>query len=307
VWVDGRTINLILLNYNKSLLLMRNVIVPKLKSISLIGQLSSLYATFQNSSPDEDLNFDLNQLAFTGPLLTLPICSYLKTTKSNYSISDNSPIKSYLDTIEFPGGVNSIPEFKEQIQKEKNYIPISILHREKPVERERLEGLFSAMVYKTVNKLETAGIQSAIYYPIAELVANIFDHSKEDKGFIFGQFYPSKNFLDICIVDRGRGLALAYKQEKNLELSDDDAIIEAMKGNSTKPDKERGYGVRTSKQVVCGALGGEFVFISGSSALVLVGKSEKLVALPNFFWRGVIIAYRIPVPSSPIDISAYLE
>lgn len=286
---------------------MRDVSVPKLKSIALVSQLGSLYETFKNASPNEDLNFDLNQLTFTCPLLTLPICSYLKTTKSTHSIGNSSEIKSYLDVIEFPNGVNSVSEFSAQTQKEKNYIPISILHREKPVERERLESLFENMVYKTIDKSGVEGIGNVIYYPISELVANIFDHSKDDKGFVFGQFYQKLNFLDICIVDRGRGLATAYKQEKNLDLSDEAAIIEAVKGNSTKPDKERGYGVRTSKRVVCEALGGEFIIVSGSNALVSSGKRERIVSLPGFSWQGVIIAYRIPAPKHPIDISPYLE
>ncbi len=286
---------------------MREVLIPKLKNPSLISQLSSLYETFKNVPKDENLNFNLDQLIFTGPLLTLPICSYIKTTGSTYSINDASNIKSYLNTIKFPNGVNSVSEFARQIQKTKNYIPISILHKENPMERERLESLFANMVYKTVDKTGIEGIGNVIYYPISELVANIFDHSKDDKGFIYSQFYPTLNSLDICIVDRGRGLTAAYKQEKNRDLSDENAIAEVMMGNSTKPDKERGYGVRTSKQVVCEALGGEFILLSGSSALVSAKKRERLIALPNFFWQGVIIAYRIPIPTNPIDISPYLE
>lgn len=84
---------------------------------------------------------------------------------------------------------------------------------------------------------------------LAELVTNIFEHSKKDTGFIFGQFYPNKNYLDICIVDFGRGFATAYKEEKGLNLSDSDAISEAMRGNSVKPEKERGYGIWTSKKL----------------------------------------------------------
>ena len=286
---------------------MRNVVVPQIKSYSLVGQLKSLYETFKNATPKENLNFDLSQLDFACPLLILPICSYLNTTKSEFVISEGSKIKSYLDTINFPKGTSSVPSFRQKIQANKNYIPISVLMREGAVERERLEGLFSTMVYKAIDVSSIEGVRNAVYYPISELITNIFEHSKENQGFVFGQFYPKKEWLDICIVDRGRGLAAAYQQEKNLNLSDGDAIAEVMKGNSTKPDKERGYGVRTSKRVVCEALGGEFTIISGSSALLVSKDKEKLVSLPNFYWQGVIIAYRIPKPKHPIDISPYLE
>jgi hypothetical protein len=161
------------------------------------------------------------------------------------------------------------------------------------------------MVYSVLGSV--AGAQNAVHYPITELVTNIFDHSKQDKGFIFGQFYPKKNYLDICIVDCGRGLAKTYEEEKGLKLSDADSIVEVLKGHSTKPSVERGYGVRTSKKVVCECLGGEFVLLSGSSALVASGKDQKIVDLPGFYWQGVVVAYRIPKPLGPVDISPYLE
>lgn len=286
---------------------MRDIIVPKLKVDSLAGQLVSLYESLRGVSPNEVLNFDLNKLAFACPLLILPICAYINTTKSKYTIHDAHKIKSYLNIIDFPDGVTSVSSFRESIQKEKSYIPISILAREKATERERLESLFSEMVYKTLDAPGFEGIKNAIYYPISELITNIFEHSKQDQGFIFGQFYPKKDWLDICIVDRGRGLRAAYEQEKNLKLSDEKSIEEVMRGNSTKSDNERGYGVRTSKQVVCAGLGGEFTLISGSSALLVSKDKERLISLPNFHWQGVIIAYKIPRPKRAVDISPYLE
>ena len=83
--------------------------------------------------------------------------------------------------------------------------------------------------------------------------------------------------------------------------------MEVLKGHSTKPSVERGYGVRTSKKVVCECLGGEFVLLSGSSALVASGKDQKIVDLPGFYWQGVVVAYRIPKPLGSVDISPYLE
>ena len=68
------------------------------------------------------------------------------------------------------------------------------------------------MVYKILGSI--SGAQNAVHYPITEIVTNIFDHSQQDQGFIFGQFYPKKNYLDICIVDCGRGLSKAYADEK---------------------------------------------------------------------------------------------
>jgi len=282
---------------------MKKVIVPQPKNDSLIAQLAALYKTFKDIPPKENLEFDLSGLNWFCPLLILPLSAYINVTNSKYAKNQN---QSYLDTIKFPQGVDSISSFEQQVQLYKTFIPISVLKREKGSERERLESLFVGMVYKIIGGA-ILGAQNAIYYPLTELITNIFDHSKQNAGFVFGQFYPKKNYLDICIVDCGRGLAGAYKQEKNLIISDESAIKEVMEGNSTKPNNERGYGVRTSKKVVCEGLKGGFVLISGAAALFSSDKNEKLISLKDFYWQGVIIAYRMPKPTGSIDISKYLE
>ena len=151
------------------------------------------------------------------------------------------------------------------------------------------------------------GAINAIYYPIEELVGNIFEHSKSDEGFIFGQYYPNKEYLDICIVDNGRGLKGSYEEEKSLNLTDEEAIRKVMSGYSVKSNVERGYGVWTSKKVVCEGLGGSFILLSGSAALISHQAKDRVVELPDFYWQGVIIAYRIPKPKEPFNISKYVE
>jgi len=284
---------------------MKKIIISKPRNDSLIIQLESLYKTFINIQPKEKLSFDLSLLDWVCPLLILPISAYISNTQSSCEMN-NSLIRSYLERISFPKGVDSISLFQQQIQKYKSFIPISALRKELGASRERLEALFAEKIYETLGNV--SGAQNAVCYPIAELVTNIFEHSNENTGFIFGQFYPTKNYLDICIVDCGRGFAKTYKEEKGLVLSDADAIIEAVRGNSVKSDKERGYGIRTSKKVVCSALkGGGFILISGSAGLVSVNNKENIVSFPNFYWQGTIIAYRIPKPLGPLDISQFLE
>jgi len=151
------------------------------------------------------------------------------------------------------------------------------------------------------------GINNAIHYPIAELVTNIFEHSKSDLGFLFAYYDQDNEYLDLCIVDCGCGLAKTYQEEQDLKLSDTDAILEVLKGHSTKSNIERGYGVRTSKRVVCEGLGGSFVMISGNTALHAEKGHERLIELPDFYWQGVIVAYRVQKPIGPVEIAQYLE
>lgn len=281
---------------------MQTITVSIPQKDSLIAQFISLYQTFSKINKFEKVTFDLSRLGWVYPLLILPITAYIYETKSEYLSPQNVSANSYLKTVYFPDGIDSVKNF----QKFLTYIPVTHFKKSGEIEdRERLGSCFSEMIYKTIG--EIPGTQNAIYYPISELVTNIFEHSKKEEGWIFAQRYPKKKFLDICIVDMGRGLKACYKEEKGVVLSDEEAIKEAMKGHSTKPSKERGFGIYTSKQVVCGALGGSFIILSGSTALISQKNKEKLVTMSPFNWHGLIIGYRIPFPQKPVDISCFLE
>lgn len=283
---------------------MKEVFIPALSAATLAAQLTALYKTFENCSLGEQLTFNLKKLEWTCPLLVLPLSAYIKCTGSTF-IPAEGKVDSYLNAVRFPDGIDSISSFEQQIHSYKNYIPISVLKKEQGVDCERLETMFAQLIIKVIGSVE--GSRNALYYPITELVTNIFEHSGQNVGFIFGQWYPSKDYLDICIADCGRGLAQAYKEVKEINFNHKEAIVQALSGASTKSDVERGFGLRTSKQVVCEALRGGFVLITGDAALYSVGDTEQLVNLPKFNWRGVIVAYRIPKPKGTVDISPYLE
>lgn len=284
---------------------MKAIIVPKTINDSLIAQLSSLYNTFKGIGKDEIVSFDLCHIKWACPLLILPLSAYINATSSKIIIHE-CEINGYLHNINFPAGIDSVTKLNQLIQSQKNYIPISILKRNIGEEREKLESMFSTMIYNALDETPL-GARSVIYQPISELVTNIFEHSQQNLGYIFGQIYPKKDYLDICIVDRGRGLQKTYEEEKGLIVSEQDSIKEVMSGNSVKLDKERGYGVRTSRNIVCDGLDGHFVLISGSVALISRKNQNQIVNLDGFYWQGVIIAYRIPKLHKPIDITTYLE
>jgi len=74
---------------------------------------------------------------------------------------------------------------------------------------------------------------------IFEIFNNAVIHSKTEMGiFSCGQFFPKKHRLDFCIADLGIGIGQNIKERKNLELTDDDAILWALEGaNTTKVGK----------------------------------------------------------------------
>jgi hypothetical protein len=273
--------------------------VERAQNENFTNQLIALYRTFRGIQPNQPVSFDFSLTTWVHPLLILPIGAHLQTAGGN--ITSSSAIGNYLSAIHFPNGVSTI----DTLEQSKSYIPIGVLQRQAEVGRDRLESAFLQLLSKAIG--DEPGSRNAIYYPISELTTNIFDHSHSDTGWILAQWYPNKKYLDLCIVDRGRGLAATYQEELGLTLNDNEAIRKALAGVSTKKEKERGYGVRTSKNVVCKALGGSFTLISGNAAYLVEQHEEKMVRLPDFNWPGVIISYRIPQPTGSIDIMPYLE
>lgn len=284
---------------------MHIVEVVKPKNDSPQEQLRAFYATFRGLSNGECVEFDLSSLDWACPLLLLPIASYGVLNQCPIdSSSAHKNVKSYLKTIDFPSGVDAIEQLQQAQSGDKNFIPIGHLKRSAGVNRDKLEGIFANLVHRVLGALP--GTANAVYYPIAELVTNIFEHSRSDDGFILGQYYPKKDYLDICIVDCGRGIAQSYFEELGERFTDAEAITEAMKGYSTK-SKMRGTGLRSSKRIVCEALSGSFALISGGAVLLSLGGQDYLIELPNFGWQGVVISYRIPRPKTDVDIARFLE
>ncbi len=143
---------------------MEKIIIPKPRNDSLLAQLESLYKTFVNIGPRENLNFDLTLLDWVCPLLILPISAYINNTRSRCEIT-NSSIKTYLERIGFPKGVGSISLFQQKIQRHKSFIPISVLKKEAGASRERLESLFSEKIHQILGSV--SGAQNAVCYPIS--------------------------------------------------------------------------------------------------------------------------------------------
>jgi len=152
-----------------------------------VYELISLYLAFKGV--DGQTRFDLSRINWLFPLLILPVAAYIQDTDSDFICPGDPSIRSYLETVRFPSGVESVSE----VQKEKSYVPLIALRKSRFQEREGLRDCFAEIVYRVLKP--TAGVKNAVYYPITELVENIFEHSCEEKGYVFAQHYPKKDLL----------------------------------------------------------------------------------------------------------------
>ncbi len=192
------------------------------------------------------------------------------------------------------------------LRKAKNFPKNTVIFDgQNSIKQEQLETQFVLDILNRIGNI--AGIKDLIFYPVGEFVANIVEHSKSKAGYLLADISSDHAYLNICITDTGRGFSATYRDEQSMNFSDADALKEVLRGHSTKSSIERGYGIRTSKKLIVEGLTGEFVIISGRDALVSSQKEEALLSLDGFYWQGVIVAYRLPLPIKQIHITEYLE
>jgi len=270
-----------------------------------------------NENPDEtEVILDFSQNRFITPALLgglSCLINNLAFKEISVNIVDNEYIHNYLSTIYFPGGYTSQSIDKSQIETNllpfngKTYIPIVCF----PANNESnqiTENMLSSV--NNILKLQlglSGNVLAGVYYLISELTQNIIDHSGTDKGYLFAQFFRSKNYMDICIADSGKGIRQSYLESGKFIPSDDvEAIRFAMNGKSTKPlPDSRGFGLSTSRRMLCKGLKGKFFLWSGNAFMHQNIEKEEVINLPEqYSWKGCYVVMRVPI-SNDADFNIY--
>lgn len=275
-------------------------VVEKPNYNNLPNHFAAVYKAFRSNLLSDGDEIDLSGLEFVNPLTILPIATIASSHNCKVTLPKDSNASSYLTTIHFPRGVESVAKTKG------SYIPIGhLIGGDDPTQKERLESGIVQLIRSKLSSDDKIGT-SPIAYPISEIVTNIFDHSASNEGWILGQYYERKKHLELCILDRGQGLAKSYLNAKSLSYSDKEALERALSGESAKMSKERGYGLRTSRNLISSGLGGQVLIYSGTAGFLGLRGKERIFELPDFNWQGVIVAFCIPTDKN-IDIAPYLE
>jgi hypothetical protein len=275
-----------------------------------ILKLLDIQAAINRSKSSSKKIFDFSTCKFFSPFLLGGVTSMYNNEihKGNdvQIVYPNSvSVNDYLNTINLPYGfqfnINDVDNFKSSLShfNYKNYIPIIYFPATNTGNNSKVrEQILSTLnsILKEQLKL-SGGVLQAVYYLIVELTQNITDHSHCNKGLIFAQFYPAKNYMDICISDYGIGLLQGYINNASFSISTDkEAISLAVKGKSTKDLPEsRGFGLSTSRKMLVKGLKGKFLLWSGSALFIQTIENEEIVSLENEFnFQGCLVSLRIP-------------
>jgi hypothetical protein len=129
----------------------------------------------------------------------------------------------------------------------------------------------------------TSGVlQDTLTYSIREILRNVFEHSEADEVYICAQHWPSRNEVEVGIVDAGRGIRAGLGENPNFQFqahreSLHAALMPGVSGNifAGRGDEtwgNSGYGLYMTNRI-CRA-GGSFFICSGDAGLWLEGKRK---------------------------------
>ncbi len=287
--------------------------------ISIFYQLLAEY----NQAKADTLILNLSQCHFINPFLVggiTALCFDHRNKGGKVEViypPEESNILQYFTLIGFPFGYEYAIAEKSILQQKlsefnhRTYIPITLFpgleEGNQPYLRELILSIINELLKTQLNL--SNNVLSGIYYLIDELTNNIAEHSLSPKGILFAQFYPSKNFMDLCIADVGKGLYQSYHDsKKHFPASDLEALNLAISGKSTKNRAEsRGFGISTSYRMLVNGLKGKFLMHSGSAFYAQTADTKIITSTPSTY-QGCYIALRIPIlDNSVFTIYNYVE
>jgi len=282
---------------------------------SSINKLLEVLRQLNSVQPCDSIIIDITNINFAHPFLFLPLTSLISKLRDNGHLISIQGSMSYLKTILFPDGfiAKGKIDWADFLNYYRNRTYMRICQIPSSTQdtgiRESLLTVFSDIMRHQLNI--TGQLRTAISYLISEAMDNIVDHANVHNGWIMVQNYPSKHFLDICILDTGVGIRGSYVNNNFPEIINDEiAIRQAINGQSTKQVAEtRGYGINTSRRMLVDGINGKFFLYSGTAFYVYTNELEQITPLDRLYnWNGTMLALRIPrdIPTK-FDYSAYLE
>lgn len=266
---------------------------------SLINPTKNLFSILNQS----DKLIDLSNIKWLYPIEILPLAALISENNLRYQYPLDTKCKEYLKYFKFPKGLQKYTKNSFYCLPIYNFSASMKNISSLQTKSEIISNLIDVFA-KNIGSPK--GAINALSLAIDEIISNIEDHSEALRGWIHGQHYPNKKFLDVCILDRGITIKGCYQKNGRKIFEDKDALIKALQGESSKPEKIRGTGLRTFIEIILGAFGGEVIIISGNAIFYSSKKTKPIIKNLSIRWQGTIIAFRIPKMTKNIDYTKYI-
>lgn len=272
------------------------------KLIKTLSEISSIQ--------DEEIILDFSETKFLNPFFLCGLACVIKSLQNSgrrfiLNHDKNPSINSYLSTIFFPSthpaSGNNVDNLKILDKfNGKTYIPlISFKTGFGDNAAAVRENILSSTSHLLKNQLKFSEVErQPLSYFLDELTNNINDHSGAEEGYLFAQFYPNNNYLDISICDAGKGIYESFLENPKFNPSTEiEAIQLALSGSSTKDRPEaRGFGISTTRNMVVNGLKGIIFIWSGNTTFLQAVNKEAIVNIgKNGYFQGTFIGLRLPM------------
>jgi hypothetical protein len=253
--------------------------------IIFLNDLKILKSTGQVDMSDIDFIYPTRLVLLGNLILTNPSISYV--------MPEDELVERYIRTSFFT------PDTTEN----RSYVPMTRLPSDPKEGKKKLQRVYDIQD----NTQAVIGGNDAFSYVVGELVDNMYQHAKFKTGFIVGQKYPTKAFVELCFLDDGITIPKSFA-ESGQKLEPSEAIVKALNGFSTINQPTRGYGLSTSSRIFTEGLNGEILVISGAGAVDMKkGETQYYTLEPTETLQGTLISIRIPYPSPSLNIYPYIE
>jgi hypothetical protein len=133
---------------------------------------------------------------------------------------------------------------------------------------------------------ESGPLQQTLAFSLREILRNVTEHSNADSIWYAAQYWPTKQLVELSILDQGLGIKTTLSRNHHLKITnDEDAIRLALKpgisgrayegGPKLRDDEwaNSGYGLFMTSQIC--ATGGSFAVCSGDRGILLTSEEEK--------------------------------
>lgn len=252
----------------------------------------------------DEIILNLKDLRWALPTYLGPIsCKINEIVNSGIDVRiippDHSDTRKYLEVVNFPKG-GEIGGHKAQ-----TYLPLCRIgesDQTKSVDDsiDRIRNLLKLHLNNPPGI-----VLDTVFYPIAETIDNICEHSRCSEGSLIAQYYSEKNFVDICVSDNGISIPGNFERHDIHFEKDEEAIKKAMDGFSTKSE-ERGFGLKSITNMVVDGLSGKIIITSRGGGAIHK-RRIGIVPLNSFNWSGTIVSVRLKVPDKDFPFYEYME
>jgi len=259
--------------------------------VELIKNLREIDKAIRNG---ED-TVDLTEVEWIYPISFLPIVVYANHNNIIIeSYEEDYNICNYLDSIFFPVGTTRLSGVH------KDYLPITKLAC--TIRNDILTRYEDRIIAKVPSEFRNPFLYS-LKYLTSELEANVREHAKVKDYWIFSQYWNATRTCEIAMCDIGIGYKASYKGTPYEVASHIDAIINALKGKSSKHPKERGAGIPSIVRMFIEGYKGEIIIMSGDT-LLYIHEGENIAYRLGMLWQGSFVGLRFVLKG--INIYDYL-